>query len=261
MTVELQCANCGQPFYCHPSDAERGRKYCSLTCRSRHRSNRELPPASRTPVNFTCKECSKPFVMMQAYLTAYRKKFGRDPLYCSQNCSNTGRRKDADERNRFKCLQCGKEEIRNRSGGRRIYREQKYCSYECKVAAQMQRAKERFDSGGYKKHVKRGGYVWVYIPTLTDGGRRYILEHRHIMERHLGRKLLPEETVHHRDGNRANNALGNLELFSSRHGPGQRVVDKVQFAIDMLRLYPEFGRAAGCELRELPHPTDAPASV
>lgn len=32
------------------------------------------------------------------------------------------------------------------------------------------------------------------------------------MEQHLGRVLAPEELVHHKDGNKANNALENLEL-------------------------------------------------
>lgn len=77
---------------------------------------------------------------------------------------------------------------------------------------------------------------------------REVFEHRYVMEQHLGRKLLPNETVHHIDGVRHNNALSNLELFSSRHGPGQRVTDKVAWAIDILRQYPEFTREAGVAL-------------
>jgi len=40
-----------------------------------------------------------------------------------------------------------------------------------------------------------------------------ILLHRYVMERHLGRSLLSTEIVHHRDGNRRNNHLDNLELI------------------------------------------------
>lgn len=39
-------------------------------------------------------------------------------------------------------------------------------------------------------------------------------EHRIIMENLLGRKLLPTEIIHHRDGNRRNNIVVNLELMS-----------------------------------------------
>ncbi len=76
------------------------------------------------------------------------------------------------------------------------------------------------------------------------------------MSKHLGRELLPGETVHHINGDRKNNSLSNLELFNSRHGPGQRVIDKVEFAIKILRLYPEFARAAGVMLTNIAHVTD-----
>jgi HNH endonuclease len=67
-----------------------------------------------------------------------------------------------------------------------------------------------------------------------------VLRHRQVMETHLGRKLATHETVHHKDGNRANNKLSNLELWSSRHGRGQRVEDKVEFCLSFLREYPDF---------------------
>jgi hypothetical protein len=39
-------------------------------------------------------------------------------------------------------------------------------------------------------------------------------EHRWIMEETLGRKLLPDEVVHHIDGDRLNNAPSNLRVMS-----------------------------------------------
>jgi DNA-binding transcriptional regulator YiaG len=39
-------------------------------------------------------------------------------------------------------------------------------------------------------------------------------EHRYVMEQYLGRKLSRDEVVHHKDGNKENNDIENLELMS-----------------------------------------------
>lgn len=76
--------------------------------------------------------------------------------------------------------------------------------------------------GGRK--VRKDGYVLIVAPddhphpadTHRPSGLKYILEHRYLMEQHLGRYLEPGEVVHHIDGNPSNNAIENLRLFTSQ---------------------------------------------
>ena len=61
--------------------------------------------------------------------------------------------------------------------------------------------------------------LYVMAAAHKDGSR-YVLEHRLVMARHLGRPLHKLETVHHIDGNRCNNDISNLELRWGAHGKG-----------------------------------------
>ena len=57
------------------------------------------------------------------------------------------------------------------------------------------------------------------------------------MADHLGRALLQSENVHHVNGDRTDNRLDNLELWSKAQPQGQRVEDKVKYAIEILTQY------------------------
>lgn len=82
------------------------------------------------------------------------------------------------------------------------------------------------------------GYVFVLAPdhpASRDGG--YVREHRLVMERRLGRFLMPNENVHHLNGVRSDNRDENLELWTVTQPSGQRVSDLVSWAEELLRHY------------------------
>lgn len=78
-------------------------------------------------------------------------------------------------------------------------------------------------------YVDRSGYRRIRLAADDPcapmcGANGYVMEHRVVMARALGRVLEPHETVHHIDGNRQHNALANLELRQGKHGNGVRFV-------------------------------------
>jgi hypothetical protein len=91
--------------------------------------------------------------------------------------------------------------------------------------------------------------AYGYVVVWSNG--RVRREHRVIMEGLLGRPLRKDETVHHRNGQKADNTVdgpldadfrsGNLELWSTSQPAGQRVADKIAWARKLLADYGEVG--------------------
>lgn len=84
----------------------------------------------------------------------------------------------------------------------------------------------------------QNGYVKVLNPDPNrTKNTRYVYEHRLVMEQSLGRKLLPNENIHHINGDRSDNRLENLELWVTSQPSGQRVPDLIKWALEIISLY------------------------
>ena len=71
--------------------------------------------------------------------------------------------------------------------------------------------------GFHSPYYLSNGYKMVYKPDHPKSNKiGYVREHVLVMENHIGRYLTDEEVVHHKDRNRSNNELENLQLLLRR---------------------------------------------
>jgi hypothetical protein len=92
--------------------------------------------------------------------------------------------------------------------------------------------------GKPKPRMVAGGYIMIKDASHPNARKSgYILEHVKVMSDHLGRPLWPDENVHHINGVRDDNRIGNLELWSTSQPSGQRVEDKLLWALEIIDRY------------------------
>lgn len=63
--------------------------------------------------------------------------------------------------------------------------------------------------------VEQDKYLFEFCPDHPNANKwGYVQQHRLVMERKIGRYLQKNECVHHKDENKKNNCIGNLQLVS-----------------------------------------------
>jgi hypothetical protein len=66
------------------------------------------------------------------------------------------------------------------------------------------------------KRISKGDYYYTYLPEHPSSTKNgYVLEHRAIFENSIGRILLADEVIHHKNKNKKDNDIENLELTTN----------------------------------------------
>lgn len=146
-----------------------------------------MPPKNTSPLP-NCAQCGKP-------LQRHSRK------YCSRACNSVAQR----ARVMRACAACGAQYSLCR--GRAILPTARFCSTRCKAIA-LRGANAPTWKGGTTRDGK-DGYRLVNVGPNTQR-----LEHRVIMERHLGRALTRDEVVHHINEDKGDNRIENLAVMT-----------------------------------------------
>lgn len=146
------------------------------------------------------------------------KKFAKQYTTCSRGCSSKRRSDRGAGYATTTCENCGTEF--QTLVAKLEYGLFKYCSDECRILGLNRFYDREQRRGSEKRYFGAKGYVRVI--DWSTGKRRFIMEHRLVMERMIGRLLRPEERVHHINGDRADNRPENLRLYAS-HSEHMRV--------------------------------------
>lgn len=141
-----------------------------------------------------CKTCQAPF-------QCYPSDMGRTK-YCSKRCLYASMRKEART---TACWECGVTFSQDRPS-----RTARFCSKAC---SSRNTARVRPTTKGFCTTAK--GYVMDYVPEHPDATKDgYVMRHRLVMEKKLGRRLLKTEVVHHKNEVKGDNRPNNLELMT-----------------------------------------------
>ena len=209
------CLACGKEFLAQRSSSHVAwQSFCSVPCSARYRGQQAKgkPRVLREVLTLTCPVC-------QTIFTAKRTGHG-EKRHCSIKCARMAERTRVERT----CQMCGKVFLVAHEVTTRSENAGTLCSRTCLNAWRRQHAVYRDKAIGPRP--TGDGYVEEYCPdhpSVQGRQNKRVLQHRLVMEQMLGRFLVEGENVHHRDGQRNNNAPGNLELWVRVQPAGARV--------------------------------------
>lgn len=200
--TQAPCEFCGELFFPHPN---RGLRFCSITCSSRHLA--AVRPKSPLPT-LNAKPCIE--------------------QGCSELRYQRHRRclRHVQERRRLTAPPCAVDGCDTFSKSRGL------CN---KHYSRLLRTGTTDARPTGKSWTNANGYV-----SLVVNGE-HIYQHRWVMQQQLGRELEPHENVHHINGIKDDNRPENLELWVKAQPCGQRPADLAAWVVEH---YPELVRAA-----------------
>lgn len=201
-------------------------------------------------LGLTCETCRKDFSLP---LCRVRQGYGR---FCSKTCGDEWRASRKKERERA-CEVCGT--VFHPRWGQISRGHGRFCSHKCLGIAHtgdrnptfgVERKPEQIEKwratvlarGGYPagdRHPNwKGGKTTAMGYVVIGDSKNRAMEHRAIMELHLGRPLTDQEIVHHINGDKKDNRIENLQVMTraahiKEHLPGMRLAAVRRYAKDL----------------------------
>jgi endogenous inhibitor of DNA gyrase (YacG/DUF329 family) len=233
--VTVTCFHCGKkeerPAYRAARNTS-GRFFCSEACRN---------IVGVKPVTIPERDCL-------TCGTTFRPPNRRENrLFCSVPCRATWQ---ARNQVALVCERCGREFVLPPSD-LKVHRG-RFCSTECAGLGAVKRGFQGREHNGKPVLLNSDGYLYVWEPDHSNAyANGWVLEHRYVMSRVLGRPLRRDEEVNHINRIKTDNRPENLEPLSpSEHSQ----TTQAQMRADRLELI-EYRRRYG------PLPDEAMATI
>lgn len=237
--LSSRCKSCKRSEWIATKQNQNNRCECGVLISNRAR---KCKPCSKVIEVEVIKRCTKCKILKPTseFYTTSKSKGGRPRNPC-KDCTRSDQKNYQDSngsinyhrrkiKNDVRCLEC-----RKLIGSVRQRKNRLEASGLC-----LSCSKKKERTYNYKGwHIHRNGYKVLSCMSDYPGSDKKgnVMEHRFVYQEFLGRPLLPFENIHHRNGNRLDNRIENLELWSESQPSGQRIEDKVTWAEELLRLY------------------------